>query len=65
MGPPHIALFVVINDNPYRYFESKPFLGNEGVVLEQPIGQFLVEWGPVVKQHVLVVVGRIVPGWCG
>ena len=59
MGPPHIALFVVVDDSLNRCFQSKPFMRSNGVVFDQPIGQFLVEQIEIVKQVVFVIIDKL------
>ncbi len=56
MGPPHLALGLVVNQGLYRRLPPKAMVGQHGIVGQQPIGQFAVKGRQIVEQQILVVV---------
>ena len=59
MGPPHLALGLVVNQELYRRLPPKAMVGQHGIVGQQPIGQFAVKGRQIVNQQVLVVIHEL------
>ena len=51
-----MALGFLLDKELYRSFQSEAVVGQDGVVLDQPVGEFAVEFGEVVKQEVFVII---------
>ena len=56
MGPPPLALGLVLNQALYRRFSAQAMVGQHGIISQQPVGEFPVKGGQVIEQQILVVV---------
>ena len=56
IGPPPWALGLLVNQELYRRLSAQAMVRSHGVVGQQPIRQFPVEGGQVVKEQVLMII---------
>ena len=59
MGPPPLALGLVLNQELYRRMQAKGMVGSFGVIEEEPVSEFPVEVRQVVEEQVLVVIHEL------
>lgn len=59
MGPPPLALGLVLNQKLYGRLTGQAMVRQHGVVGRQPVGQFSVEGGQVVKEQVLMILHKL------
>ena len=59
MGPPPLALGLVLNEELYRKLATEALMGQHDMVSPQPVGQVPVQGGEVVKKQVLMVIHKL------
>ena len=59
MGPPPLALRLMLKKELYRRLATEALVGQQGMVSPQPVGQVPVQGGEVVKEQVLMVIHEL------
>ena len=59
MGPPPLALGLVLHEELYRRLAAQAMMGQHGIVSKQPVGELLVKCRQVVKEQALMVVHEL------
>ena len=59
MGPPPLALRLMLKKELYRRWATEALVGQHGMVSPQPVGQVPVQGGEVVKEQVLMVIHEL------
>jgi len=56
MGPPPLALGLLVNQELYRRLAGQAMMRQDSIVSQQPVGQLPVKGSEVIKQQIFVVV---------
>ena len=64
MGPPPLALGLVLNQEGSRRSSAQAMVGQHGMVSQQPVGEFPVTFGQVVEQHIVAIVRLLILTGC-
>ena len=59
MGPPPLALGLLLKKEFYRRLATEAMVRQHGIVSQQPVGQVPVKGGQVVEEHILMVIHEL------